>query len=47
MMMAYETVFHVLLEEELLGFPLAAFLVVVVEAECNESEKNINDTISF
>ena len=40
MMMAYETVFHVLVEEEgegRLGFSLAAFLVVV-EAEYHESE---------
>ena len=49
MMMAYETVFHVLVEEEgeeLLGFSLAAFLVVV-EAECHESELDINKTISL
>ena len=40
MMMAYETVFHVLVEEEgegRLGFSLVAFLVVV-EAEYHESE---------
>ena len=40
MMMAYKTVFHVLVEEEGEGwlvFFLAAFLVVVVEAERHES----------